>query len=126
MSNPSDRISIFSGHQYINLETYRKNGQAVSTPVWFTIDDNRIYVVTRDKTGKVKRLQHNSKVRIVPSGIRGRPKGEWIYANAAFANPDQLERALKLRNKKYGLKARLAGLFSRTKGNLTGIVISFK
>jgi uncharacterized protein len=124
MSHPSNRISIFSGHQYINLETYRKNGQAVTTPVWFTIDDNKIFVVTRNKTGKVKRLQNNYKVRIVPSGIRGRPKGEWLNANAVFANPEQLEHALKLRNKKYGLKSRLSGLFSRTKGNLIGIIIS--
>lgn len=124
MSYPTDPISIFSGHQYINLETYRKNGQPVTTPVWFTIDDNKIFVVTRNKTGKIKRLQNNSKVRIVPSGIRGQPKGEWLNGNAVFANPDQLGRALKLRNKKYGLKARLSGLFSRTKGKLIGIVIS--
>lgn len=124
MCYPPDRISIFSGHQYINLETYRRNGQAVTTPVWFTVDDNKIFVVTRDRTGKVKRLQNNPKVRIVPSGIRGQPKGEWLNGNAAFANPDQLETALKLRNKKYGLKARLSGLFSRTKGKLIGIVIS--
>jgi PPOX class probable F420-dependent enzyme len=124
MSYPTDPISIFSGHQYVNLETYRKNGQPVTTPVWFTIDDNKIFVVTRNKTGKIKRLQNNSKVRIVPSGIRGQPKGKWLNGNAVFANPDQLERALKLRNKKYGLKARLSGLFSRTKGKLIGIVIS--
>ena len=77
MSYPTDPISLLSEHQYINLETYRKNGQPVTTPVWFTIDDNKIFVVTRNKTGKIKRLQNNSKVRIVPSGIRGQPKGKF-------------------------------------------------
>jgi uncharacterized protein len=124
MSQPSDRISLFSGHQYINLETYRRNGQAVRTPVWFTLDKTKIFVVTRDKTGKVKRLQNNSRVRVVPSGVRGQPKGEWMDGKAAFASPVQLEQALKLRNMKYGFKARLSGLFSRTKGKLTGIIIS--
>ena len=124
MSQPSDRISLFSGYQYINLETYRRNGQAVRTPVWFTLDKTKIFVVTRDKTGKVKRLQNNSRVRVVPSGVRGRPKGEWMDGKAAFASPVQLEHALKLRNMKYGFKARLSGLFSRTKGKLTGIIIS--
>src|SRR4029453_17542399 len=71
MSSPSDRMSVFSTHQYINLETYRRNGKAIDTPVWFTIYDDRISVVTRSETGKVKRLRNNSKVRIVPSGIRG-------------------------------------------------------
>jgi hypothetical protein len=31
---------------------------------------------------------------------------------------------LKQRNKKYGFKARLSGLLSRTKGELIGIIIS--
>jgi PPOX class probable F420-dependent enzyme len=124
MSSPSDRISIFSGHQYINLKTYRRNGQSVTTPVWFTIDGNKIFIVTRSETGKVKRLRNNSKVSIVPSGMRGEPKGKWLNGKATFATPQELEDALKQRNKKYGFKARLSGLFSRTKGELVGIIIS--
>ena len=96
----------------------------MATPVWFTIDGNKIFVVTRSETGKVKRLRNNSKVRIVPSGIRGQPKGKWLNGKATFATPQELERALKQRNKKYGFKARLSGLFSRTKGELIGIIIS--
>ena len=93
--------------------------------VWFTIDDDKmIYVVTRTETGKVKRLRNNSKVRIVPSSLRGQPKGEWLNGKATFATAEELERALKQRNKKYGFKARLSGLFSRTKGGLIGIKIS--
>ena len=124
MSSPSDWLSILSGHQYINLETYRRNGHSTTTPVWFTIDGNKIFVVTRSKTGKVKRLRNYSKVRIVPSGMRGEPKGEWLNGKATFATPEQLEHALKQRSKKYGFKARLSSLFSRTKGNLIGIIIS--
>jgi uncharacterized protein len=123
-SSPSNWISMLSGHAYINLETYRRNGQATATPVWFTTDGNNIFVVTRSKTGKVKRLRNNSKVRIVPSGMRGEPKGKWLNGKAIFATPEELDRALKQRNKKYGFKARLSGLFSRTKGDLIGILIS--
>ena len=125
-SSPSNWVSILSGHAYINLETYRRNGQAVATPVWFTIDDNNkvIYVVTRTQTGKIKRLRNNSKVRIMPCSIGGQPKGEWLDGKATFATSEQLEIALKQRNKKYGLKASLSGLFSRTKGDLIGIAIS--
>ena len=126
-SSPSDWASMLSGNTYINLETYRRNGQPVATPVWFTIDDSNkiVYVVTRTETGKVKRLRNNSKVRIMPCGMRGQPKGEWLNGRATFATAEQQEIALKQRNKKYGLKARLSGLFSRTKGDLIGITISF-
>jgi PPOX class probable F420-dependent enzyme len=124
-SSPSDRISMLSGHAYMNLETYKRNGMGVATPVWFTIgDDKMIYVVTRTGTGKVKRLRNNSKVRVVPSNLRGRPEAEWLNGKGTFVNPEQLEHALKQRNKKYGFKARLSGLFSRTKGDLIGIKIS--
>jgi uncharacterized protein len=127
-SSPSDWASMLSGNTYINLETYRRNGQPVATPVWFTFDDNNniIYVITKTETGKVKRLRNNSKVRIVPCGIRGQPKGEWLNGRATFATAEQQEIALKQRNKKYGLKARLSGLFSRTKGELIGIAISLE
>ena len=127
-SSPSDWASMLSGNTYINLETYRRNGQPVATPVWFTFDDNNniIYVITRTETGKVKRLRNNSKVRIVPCGIRGQPKGEWLNGRATFATAEEQEIALKQRNKKYGLKARLSGLFSRTKGDLIGIAISLE
>jgi PPOX class probable F420-dependent enzyme len=83
-----------------------------------------IYVITRTKTGKVKRLRNNSKVRIVPCGMRGQPKGEWLNGRATFATAEQQQIALKQRNKKYGLMARLSGLLSSTKGDLIGIAIS--
>ena len=95
MSSPSDRMSVFSTHQYINLETYRRNGQAIATPVWFTIYEDRISVVTRSETGKVKRLRNNSKVRIVPSGIRGQPKGEWLNGKAVFARSRRARPSVK-------------------------------
>lgn len=124
-SSHSDRISTLSGHAYMNLETYRKNGMGIATPVWFTIgDDKMIYVVTRTGTGKVKRLRNDSKVRIVPCNMRGQPKAEWLNGNGTFASPEQLKLALIRRDKKYGFKAKLSGLFSRTKGDLIGIRIT--
>ena len=125
-SPPSNWISVLSGNGYISLETYRRSGQPVATPVWFTIDHNNkvIYVITRTETGKIKRLRNNSNVRIVPCGMRGQPKGEWLNGRATFATQEQQQIALKQRNKKYGLKARLSGLFSSNKGDLIGIVIS--
>lgn len=114
----------FSGHEYINLETYRKGGEAVRTPVWFTVDGERIFVVTRSETGKVKRLRNNGSVRIMPCGFRGEPKGEWVAASARFATPEEQEIAMRQRSKKYGIKAKLAGMVSSGKGDLVAITIS--
>lgn len=119
----SEKLAQFSG-KYINLETYRKTGQAVLTPVWFVTEGEQVIVVTKSETGKVKRLRNNDRVRIMPSGMRGEPQGEWVQGRARFLEKDELDRALKARSKKYGFQAKLAGLFSSTKGELMGISIS--
>ena len=119
----TDRLAQFSG-KYINLETYRKSGQAVATPVWFVTEGGQIIVVTKSETGKVKRLRNNDKVRVVPSGVRGEPQGEWVEGKARFLDKGELERVLKARSKKYGFQAKLAGFVSRTKGELVGISIA--
>lgn len=105
------RLEELTKHKYINLETYKKSGQPVRTPVWFMIDNNLVYVVTSANTGKAKRLRNNPSMRIVPSGYNGEPKGEWIDGRARFAEGSEAERAIQLRKKKYGLQARLAGMF---------------
>jgi PPOX class probable F420-dependent enzyme len=117
-------LSQFEGQQCINLETYKKTGQPVATPVWFTINGDRLFVVTRSDTGKVKRLRNNETVRVMPCGMRGEPKGEWVGAKARFATLEETEAALKQRSKKYGFKAKIAGLFSSGKGELVAISIA--
>jgi len=51
--------SIFTSQQYLNLETFRKNGAAVKTPVWFVQDGDAIFVRTLANSGKVKRIRNN-------------------------------------------------------------------
>lgn len=108
----SGKISNLEGHKYINLETYKKSGQAVRTPVWFVISENQIFVTTRPDTGKVKRIRNNQKVKIMPCGMKGEPKGDWIEGTARFANETESQNAVNLRNKKYGFKAKIVGTFA--------------
>ena len=119
-----DRLSLFLDQKYVNLETYKKDGTPVRTPVWFMIDGDIVYVVTREKTGKVKRLKNNQNIRIVPCSFKGKPESEWIKGIAQKVAGEEAEKAIKLRKKKYGFSARLTGLFSSQKGN--PIVYSIK
>lgn len=112
----SDNLTEFLKEKYLNLETYRNDGHAVQTPVWFVINDGVIYVTTPSTTGKVKRLNRNKNVRIVPSDLKGRPKGNWIAATAYFANESESEQAIKLRKKKYGFMAKLVNISVYRKG----------
>ena len=113
-----NKLESFLDQKYINLETYKKDGTSIRTPVWFVIDKNLIYVITRDSTGKVKRLGNNQNVRIVPCSFKGEPKNEWVKGAAEKITGDEADKVIKLRKKKYGMFARLIGIFTSQKGNI--------
>lgn len=113
-----NKLEPFLDQKYINLETYKKDGTPIRTPVWFVIDKNLIYVITRDSTGKVKRLRNNQNVRIVPCSFKGEPKNEWVKGVAEKITGDEADKVIKLRKKKYGMFARLIGIFTSHKGNI--------
>jgi len=77
-----NNLSQFDGKPFLNLETLRKNGQSMKTPVWFTQDGDVIYVRTVADSGKVKRVRNNGTVRIVPCEADGTPTGQWVSAHA--------------------------------------------
>ena len=113
-----NQLERFIEQKYINLETYKKDGTSIRTPVWFVIDKDLIYVITRDSTGKVKRLKNNQNVRIVPCSFKGEAKNEWIKGKAQKITGSEADKAVKLRKKKYGFAVRLSSLFTSQKGNL--------
>jgi PPOX class probable F420-dependent enzyme len=120
-----NKISQFLNQKYINLETYRKNGQAVQTPVWFAIDGSIIYVRTDSNSGKVKRARNNSQVRITPSNARGQPKGEWVDGEMKIASMAESERANQLLRKKYGLQGKIIRIVNKIR-KTKPIVISIQ
>ena len=113
-----NKLEQFLDQKYINLETYKKDGTPIRTPVWFVIDNNVIYVITRESTGKVKRLRNNQNVRIVPCSFKGEPKNEWVKGAAEKITGDEADKVIKLRKKKYGMFVRLIGIFTSQKGNI--------
>jgi len=115
--------SPFENTSYMNLETYRKDKQSVKTPVWFVQKNNTIYVVTKEKTGKVKRIKNNSEVKIAPCDYKGTLKGMWVSGRAHIVDSLEKNDILKLRNKKYGFKAIIANLISFNKGSYVVIAI---
>ena len=116
-------IDSLDSEKYISLETYRKNEDSVRTPVWFVINDGLIFVVTRDQTGKIKRLRHTQKVRIAPCTIRGKITGEWTNGTAMILDEERTKQAVKWRDKKYGFMAKIAKFLSKSKGELIAFSI---
>jgi hypothetical protein len=102
-------FGAFAGKQYLNLETYRKSGAGVRTPVWFAADpatnldspDAKLYVYTTGDSGKVKRIRNNTRVKIAPCNSRGGLLGEWMEAQAEIVTGEEAAHGMNLLNKKY-------------------------
>jgi PPOX class probable F420-dependent enzyme len=80
----------FVNQNYLNLETFRRNNEPVKTPVWFVYDSqpSKYYVRTGQGSGKVKRVNNNSKVNIMPCGQSGEPLGSWVPAQARIVSDE--------------------------------------
>jgi hypothetical protein len=93
-------------HRYINLETFRRSGAGVRTPVWFASapaqdGDTRLYVYSVANSGKAKRIRHTESVRIAPCDMRGTVTGDWMNARAALVTGKDFDRGMRLLNRKY-------------------------
>ena len=85
----SNNLEQFNTYKFLSLETVRKSGVKVATPVWFVEHQGKFFVRTVADSGKVKRIRNNPYVRIMPCGPRAAPKGEWINATARLNSADE-------------------------------------
>jgi PPOX class probable F420-dependent enzyme len=125
-------FAAFAGHNYLNLETFKKNGEGVKTPVWFAADPAsdlasaaaRLYAYSTGDSGKVKRIRNNGRVRIAPCDLRGNLLGEWVEARAEIVTGAEAEYADRRLDEKYFPWKQLLNFFAsfRRRGRV-GFVI---
>ena len=104
----NDEGRLLEGHSYARLTTFRKSGEPVSTPVWFALVDERVYVFTDVESGKARRIRNDPRVMLAPSGFRGRPRGESFRAEARILDQAEHETADRALRAKYGWRYRMA------------------
>jgi len=111
------KLEQFIDQKYINLETYRKDQTPVKTPVWFVINNDQLYITTKETTGKVKRLRNNQNARIAVCSMKGDIKSDWVDVGLEnIPEESDVEKIVKLRKKKYGFSARLISIITSQKG----------
>jgi PPOX class probable F420-dependent enzyme len=101
---PDPSLAQFEGQKYISLETFKKSGQGVKTPVWFVLHDGAFYAYTEADSWKVKRIRNNPRVRVAVCDIRGNVKGPWLDATASLVDGEERRVADRLLDRKYFLK----------------------
>src|SRR5947207_11553434 len=98
---PDPRLAQFEGQKYISLETFKRNGEGVKTPVWFVLHNDAFYVYTEADSWKIKRIRNNPRVRMALCNARGNViKGPWVDATASLVEGDERTVADKLLNQK--------------------------
>ena len=101
-SQAGDPFAYLYPYEFALLTTFRKNGDAVPTAMWFAHDQGKLYMVTSATVGKIKRIRNNRRVLLAPCDVRGKVLGAQIEASAHELPPAQHEYANSLLASKYG------------------------
>ncbi|MGB2592040.1 MAG: PPOX class F420-dependent oxidoreductase [Candidatus Acidiferrum sp.] len=113
-------FAAFRDQKYLSLESFKKSGEGVKTPLWFAADptrdlagnEARLYIYTIGNTGKVKRIRNNHNVNIAPCTVRGELRGESAAAIAEIITGEEARHAMRLLNKKYFPLKQILALFA--------------
>ena len=115
----SKMIEELRAESYVNAVTYRRNGRAVATPLWFAVVDDRLYAFTDGTSAKVKRLRHTARVALAACTAGGTPKGDWYAGEGGIVTDQDVERrAYEALRRKYGWQMKSLDLLSWLGGRI--------
>ncbi|HEV3362229.1 MAG TPA: PPOX class F420-dependent oxidoreductase [Pseudonocardiaceae bacterium] len=100
MTEPLDQLAAA---KYLLLTTFRRDGRAVPTALWFAKDGTDLVVWTVSTSGKVKRIRRDGAVTVAPCDLRGNPRGEAVRAHARLLDDTETERVRGLISRRYGV-----------------------
>ena len=109
----SSNLTPFADQKYLNLESAKRDGTPVQTPVWFAEEHGVLYVYTLANAGKVKRIRRHPRIRLAPCTMRGTVTGPWVEAEATIVDATTAAHGHTLLRQKYGWMKKMGDLFSR-------------
>ncbi len=119
-----DAIARLDRESYINLATFRRDGRAVETPVWFAARDRKLYVFSEAKAGKMKRLRNDPRLRLAACNVRGKLRGDWHEGSGRRVDDaESIAIAYEALLAKYGWLMQLTNFVSRLAGRIEGRAI---
>ena len=104
-ANPAAAMRAIADERYITMESYKRDGQAVRTPLWFAAGSRAggpvFYVYSTADSFKIKRIGRNPMIRIAPCTMRGVTTGAWIDARAEIVVGAEFAAGMRLLDQKY-------------------------
>lgn len=95
-------IPQLAGERFVSVQTFRRTGEGVTTPVWFAEVGDGFVFGTHADSGKIKRIRNNSKVRFAAANYRGLERSEYADATAAILDEEASKAADAALAEKYG------------------------
>ena len=113
MSTPLDN------ERYISLETFKKDGNGVKTPVWAAPLDGKLVVFSEASAFKIKRLRRDTRFRAAGCDMRGKVHGAWHEGKGRIVeDPIEIQRMLAALGQKYGWQMGIGNFLARLTGRL--------
>jgi len=104
------------GERFVNLESFKKDGGGVKTPVWAAPLDGKLVIFTDGTSYKVKRIGRNPKVRVAGCDSRGNVHGPWYDGACRILDDAEGPKANAALRAKYGWVYAAVDFFSRLSG----------
>lgn len=95
-------IIRLDGERFVNVQTFRRSGEGVATPVWFAEMDGGFVFGTHADSGKVKRIRNNPRVRFAAANYRGLERSDYAEATAVVLDETEAKEADSVLADKYG------------------------
>jgi PPOX class probable F420-dependent enzyme len=113
----TDRDVPFAAESYISLETFKRDGIGVKTPVWAAPLGSELVVFSAGNAYKVKRLRRDPRIRVAACDVRGNVRGEWREGKGRLIeDPSEVTRALAALRAKYGWQMAMTDFFATLTG----------
>lgn len=114
-------MASLENEKYISLETFKKDGNGVKTPVWTAGLDGKLVVFTDGTSFKVKRLRNNPKCRVAGCNMNGKViTTPWVEGTGRIIeDPARIKLAHAALRKKYGFLMGMTDFFSRLAGRMS-------
>ena len=96
-----------NGDRFFALQTFRRDGSAVTTPIWLSPGGAGWVGYTPGRSGKVRRIRRDPRVRVASCDADGVVRGPWWEGRARVLPADRLGAATGPLRRKYGLAFRV-------------------
>jgi PPOX class probable F420-dependent enzyme len=109
----------FADEKYVNLETFKRDGNGVKTPVWAAPLDGTLVVMSAGDAYKVKRLRRDPRVRVAACDVRGNVRGAWLEGKGRIVeDPAEVARCHGALREKYGFMMKVTDFFAGITGRI--------